>query len=59
MEEACKLYSEASKIVGFRADLVYHTALCYYILKDYGQSLKRIADIIERGIREHPGKGFL
>ena len=46
---------EASNIVGFRADLVYNTALCFYLLKDYGQSLNRVADIVERGIREHPG----
>lgn len=25
-------------------------------MKAYGQALKHIADIIERGIREHPGK---
>jgi hypothetical protein len=29
------------------------------LLKDYGQALKRIADIVEKGIREHPGKNFI
>ncbi|KAI8900460.1 hypothetical protein BC833DRAFT_581763 [Globomyces pollinis-pini] len=53
-EEACKLYLEASKIVGFRPDLSYDIALCYYLMKDYVSSLKNIAEIIERGIREHP-----
>ncbi len=48
------MYTQASKIVGYRADLVYHTALCYYLTKEYGQSLKRIGEIIERGIRDHP-----
>ncbi|KAJ3369056.1 Tetratricopeptide repeat protein 30A [Kappamyces sp. JEL0680] len=54
IDDACKLYMDASKIVGFRPDLVYHTALCHYLVKDYGQSLKKIAEIIERGIRDHP-----
>lgn len=34
----------------------YDIALCYYSLKQYAPALKHIADIIERGIREHPGK---
>ena len=56
--DASKMYMQASKIVGFRADLVYHTALCNYQLKEYGHSLSLIADIIERGIREHPELGI-
>jgi tetratricopeptide repeat protein 30 len=51
---ACKLFLEASKIVGFRPDLVYNTALCYYMQKEFAPSLKNIAEIIEKGIREHP-----
>ncbi|KAJ3272595.1 Tetratricopeptide repeat protein 30A [Terramyces sp. JEL0728] len=53
-EEACKLYTDVSKVVGFRADLVYDTALCHYYMRDYVPALKNIAEIIERGIREHP-----
>ncbi len=30
-------------------------AVCYYKLKQYDNSLKHIADIIEKGIKEHPG----
>ena len=30
-------------------------ALCYYSMKNYNAALKHIAEIIERGIREHPG----
>lgn len=56
-EEACLLYSEASKIVGFRAELNYDISLCYYMLKQYEPALKNIADIIERGIRDHPDLG--
>lgn len=29
-------------------------SLCYYRLKEYGPSLKYCADIIEKGIRDHP-----
>lgn len=36
-------------------DLAYNIALCYYSLKQYASALKYIAEIIERGIREHPG----
>ncbi|KAI9098104.1 hypothetical protein DFS34DRAFT_619641 [Phlyctochytrium arcticum] len=53
-EEACGQYLDALKIVGYRADLSYNVALCHYMLKQYVPALKYIADIIERGIREHP-----
>ena len=36
-------------------DLSYNIALCYYSMKQYAPALKHIADIIEKGIREHPG----
>ena len=42
-------------IVDFFSDLSYNIALCFYTLKQYAPALKHIADIIERGIREHPG----
>ncbi|CAL1286214.1 unnamed protein product [Larinioides sclopetarius] len=38
----------------FYLDLSYNIALCYYRLKQYALALKHIAEIIERGIREHP-----
>ena len=38
----------------FIPDLCYNIALCY--LKQYSASLKYITEIIERGIKEHPGK---
>ena len=37
-------------------DISYNIAVCYYKLKQYDLSLKHIADIIEKGIKEHPGK---
>lgn len=39
----------------FPPDLSYNIALCYYRMKQYALALKHIAEIIERGIREHPG----
>ena len=41
-------------MVGFDAHLSYNIALCYYRLRDFAPALKHIADIIERGIRDHP-----
>ena len=54
-EEAKRKYVEASKIIGFSADVTYSIALCYYMQRQYVSALKNIADIVEKGIREHPG----
>ncbi|KAJ3183113.1 Tetratricopeptide repeat protein 30A [Geranomyces variabilis] len=53
-EEACAHYLEAIKILGYQADLSYNIALCHYMLNQYVPALKYIADIIEKGIRNHP-----
>ncbi|XP_048860490.1 tetratricopeptide repeat protein 30A [Brienomyrus brachyistius] len=53
-EEACKKFIASMQVVGYRPDLSYNIALCYYSQKLYGPAMKYIADIIERGIREHP-----
>ncbi|CAL1529886.1 unnamed protein product [Lymnaea stagnalis] len=53
-EEACAKFLGAMQVVGYKADLSYNIALCHYMLKQYAPALKHIADIIERGIREHP-----
>ena len=52
--EALSKYSSAQNLVGYDAHLSYNIALCHYRLKDFAQALKHIADIIERGIRDHP-----
>jgi tetratricopeptide repeat protein 30 len=39
---------------GYTADLAYNVALCYYKEKQYGPALRTIADIIDKGIRNHP-----
>ena len=53
-EDACHKFSTAMQVVGYKPDLSYNIALCNYMLKQYAPALKHIADIIERGIREHP-----
>jgi tetratricopeptide repeat protein 30 len=53
-EQAKKKFVDASNQLGYQPDLAYNIALCFYQLKAYGQSLKNIAEIIERGVREHP-----
>ncbi|XP_028966345.1 tetratricopeptide repeat protein 30A [Galendromus occidentalis] len=53
-EDAKKKLQSAMQAQGYSAQLYYAAALCCYKLKQYPQALKHIADIIERGIREHP-----
>lgn len=43
------------QIVGYKVDLSYNIALCHYMMKQYAPALKHIADIIEKGIKEHQG----
>ena len=54
-QEACQKFTQAMQVVGYTPDLSYNIALCHYMMKQYAPALKHIADIIERGIREHPG----
>jgi tetratricopeptide repeat protein 30 len=54
-QEAKEQYVKASKISGFNPELAYNIALCNYKLKKYVSALKHIADIVEKGIRDHPG----
>ncbi|XP_042581467.1 tetratricopeptide repeat protein 30A isoform X3 [Cyprinus carpio] len=53
-EEACIKFMSSMNVLGYQPDLAYNIALCYYSLKQYASALKYIAEIIERGIREHP-----
>mmetsp|Transcript_22908 Transcript_22908/g.65078 ORF Transcript_22908/g.65078 Transcript_22908/m.65078 type:complete len:647 (-) Transcript_22908:204-2144(-) len=52
--EAMKLFGDAMNTIGYQADLSYNVALCFYSQKQYGPALKHIAEIIERGVRDHP-----
>jgi len=56
-EDAKAKFSEALNITGYQCDIAYNIALCYYKLKQLAPSLKHIADIIEKGVREHPELG--
>eukprot|EP00743_Colponemidia_sp_Colp-15_P002645 GILK01002867.1.p1 GENE.GILK01002867.1~~GILK01002867.1.p1 ORF type:complete len:660 (+),score=136.56 GILK01002867.1:205-2184(+) len=56
-EEARLRFVEAMNTLGYQSDLAYNIALCYYRMKQFGPSLKHIAEIIERGVREHPELG--
>mmetsp|Transcript_22611 Transcript_22611/g.42504 ORF Transcript_22611/g.42504 Transcript_22611/m.42504 type:complete len:647 (-) Transcript_22611:36-1976(-) len=52
--EALEKYSDALNTLGYQADIAYNIALCHYKLKQVQQSMKKIGEIIERGVREHP-----
>lgn len=53
-EDAVRKFQEAMAITGTQPFLSYNISLCFYRLKQYAMALKHIADIIEKGIREHP-----
>mmetsp|Transcript_18681 Transcript_18681/g.20313 ORF Transcript_18681/g.20313 Transcript_18681/m.20313 type:complete len:662 (+) Transcript_18681:98-2083(+) len=52
--DARNQYNEALNTMGYQADLAYNVALCYYKEKQYGPALRTIAEIIDKGIRNHP-----
>jgi len=52
--DAMKQFSDAMNTAGYQPDLAYNIALCYYSMKQYGPAVKHIAEIIERGVRDHP-----
>ena len=53
-ESARTQYSDVITSMGYQADLAYNIALCYYREKQYGPALRHIAEIIEKGVRNHP-----
>lgn len=53
-DEAIIKFSTSLQVEGSRPDILYNIALCHYQLRQYPSALKYIADIIEKGIREHP-----
>lgn len=53
-DEARAKFTEAVGMLGYQPDLAYNIALCHYSTKQYGPALKQLAEIIERGVREHP-----
>ncbi|CAM9311591.1 unnamed protein product [Phaeothamnion confervicola] len=53
-EDARQKYTDAMATLGYQADLAYNIALCHYREKQFAPALKHLAEIIERGVREHP-----
>jgi tetratricopeptide repeat protein 30 len=53
-ESARTQYSEAINTMGYQADLAYNIALCFYREKQFGPALRHVAEIIEKGVRNHP-----
>uniref|UniRef100_A0A7S0YW97 Tetratricopeptide repeat protein 30 n=1 Tax=Polytomella parva TaxID=51329 RepID=A0A7S0YW97_9CHLO len=53
-ESARQKFTEAMSSLGYQPELLYNIALCYYKTKQFGNALKNLAEIIERGVREHP-----
>merc|ERR1719160_846400 len=53
-KDALKHFTDAMNTYGYQPDLAYNVALCYYSMQQYGPALKHIAEIIERGVRDHP-----
>ena len=53
--EACAHFNTVLQVQGYRADTCYCIALCHYNLRQYATALKYITEIIERGIKDHPG----
>ena len=47
-------YAQAIQMIGYQPELAYNIALCHYRQRQYGPALKYVAEIIERGVREHP-----
>jgi len=41
--------------VGYEPDLAYNIAVCHYKLNQFNPALKLVGEIIEKGMRDHPG----
>lgn len=54
LQEALDIFLEAIKVHPSDPALLYNVALCQYKMKKLPESLKYVAEIIEKGIREHP-----
>lgn len=56
-DEATKAFTAGLQYQGYKADLAYNIALSHYQQSQFSQALKHIAEIIERGVKEHPELG--
>lgn len=53
-ESAKNRFEAAMHQLSYQPELAYNIALCYYRMKQFGPAMKHVADIIEKGVREHP-----
>jgi tetratricopeptide repeat protein 30 len=56
-EESRTKFDYSKGISGPSCELLYNLALCHYRLKQYDKCMQYIAEIIEKGTREHPELG--
>ncbi|EPY28970.1 flagellar associated protein [Strigomonas culicis] len=57
-EEALAKFKEAQNALGNKMDLLYNIALTYYRMQQYGSSLSHVAEIIDKGVQDHPELGI-
>lgn len=53
-EPARQKFNDAVSALGYQPELLYNIALCFYKTKQFSPALKHLAEIIEKGVREHP-----
>lgn len=53
--ESNNSFSLFTASVSIPSDICYNISLCYYKMRKYAGALKYITEIIERGIKDHPG----
>jgi tetratricopeptide repeat protein 30 len=56
-EEALQKFEHSKGIVGNKPELLYNIALCHYKMRQYDKCMQFIAEIIEKGTRDHPDLG--
>jgi len=54
IEDALKYFEKARAMFGSSCEIIYNIALAHYKNKEYDKCMHYIAEIIERGTREHP-----
>ncbi|XP_054844881.1 tetratricopeptide repeat protein 30B-like [Eublepharis macularius] len=52
--EACRKFASVMQVLGYCPELSYNMALCYYATKHYSLALQHLAEIIARGMQQHP-----
>lgn len=57
-EESKQKFVEALNTLGYKPSIAYNIALCYFMMKHFTNARKYIIEIIEKGIKEHPGIQF-